>query len=880
MAVGVALPAVQRGLHASFGQLQWVVEGFVVPLTAGVLAAGYVARRAGRRPVFLAGLSVFACASLLAGLAPSTYVLIGARVAQGLGGAMLIGTGAVMLAEVFRGAHGRVALTVWGTVTALAIALSPLIGSLIATYLGWRWIFILAAVAATLALVLGTIATRAPGIRGPGLGAPGLGGPGTRAPALDTRDRTGSDWRGLTLFTAGIAILVIGLVRTTTTLGGWAQSGVLACFACSGLLLIAFVLVEGVSPSPLLDVSLFRRRTFAGSAVAAFGLSLAVLGPFVFLVLYLSYNLGYSTLSIGGHLFLLSGMTIALLPLAGWLDRFVPVRLIICGGLVLVGTGLWLMSRLPASANWGDLVPGLIIAGVGLELVNPRLASTSAAAAQDKPRAVVAAAGASSTLRQLGTATGVAVLGSVFATRLTDEISSRVSGIGPLNGQGPQIAGLVLSGRLGAAVSSAPAAVRPALLSAIHTSFTNATHEIFLIAAGVAFGSAVLALSVRSSDVPRREASTGAVQIVPAVATLPAAQHAPALLALGQVGRSGPLLAEMGRADVVAADVVAAEVVAAEVDAAGVGRAEMAPAEVAHSGAQSGEAAAREVAPPEVLSPEVFAPLAPASVTVSGFSGPGRFNGAGRSTAGRQPVDAGTAAEQGRPGSLAIKVTRAKDTSPLKAEVTLLSSETEVIERHWTGADGEFIVSALAGGNYELVVQSLGFRPETVPVEIADGYTRGIELALVGLAHIYGAVAGPRGGWLPGVLLTLTDRSGAVVATTRSDAGGSYHFLGVPEGSYTVAAPACTGASSMVETGPGLAVEADVVFRSPRDENGTVRERLLSAGEKLASRREKEVTDAIDPGTGRTGDGNTGYGYGQTGYGHTGNRHRRNRPWR
>jgi hypothetical protein len=863
MAVGVALPAVQRGLDASFGQLQWVVEGFVVPLTAGVLAAGYVAGRAGRRPVFLAGLSVFACASLLAGLAPSIYVLIGARVGQGIGGAMLIGTGAVMLAEVYREAHGRVAVTVWGAVTGLAIALSPLLGSLIATYLGWRWIFILAAAAATLALVVGTIATRAPDMRAPDI----------RAPALDASDGTGSDWRGLTLFTAGIAILVIGLVRTTTTLGGWAQSGVLACFACSGLLLIAFVLVEGVSPSPLLDVSLFRRRTFAGSAVAAFGLSLAVLGPFIFLVLYLSYNLGYSTLSIGGHLFLLSGMTIALLPLANWLDRFVPVRLIICGGLILVGTGLWLMSRLPVKANWGDLVPGLIIAGVGLELVNPRLASTSAAAAQDKRRAVAAAAGASSTLRHLGTATGVAVLGSVFATRLTDEISSRVSGLGPLNGQGPQIAGLVLSGRLGAAVSSAPVAVRPALLSAIHASFTNATHEIFLIAAGVAFGSAVLALSVRSSDVRRREASPGEVQVVPAVATLTAPQRAPALLALGQVGRAGPLLPEVGRAEVGRAEMVTAEV----------GRAEVASAEVVHTGAQRGEAAAEEDAPPEVHSPEVFAPLAPSSAIVRGFGGPGRSNGAGGSTAGRQPVDPGMATEQGRPGSLAIKVTRVRDRSPLKAEVTLLNSETEVIERHWTGGDGEFVVSALAGGNYELVVQSLGFRPETVPVEIADGHTSGIELALVGLAHIYGAVAGPRGGWLPGVLLTLTDGSGAVVATTRSDAGGSYHFLGVPEGSYIVAAPACTGASSMVETGPGLAVEADVVFRSPRDENGTVRERLLSAGEKLASRREKEVTDAIDPGTGRTGRGNAGYGqtgYGQTGYGHTGNRPRRHRPWR
>jgi MFS family permease len=905
MAVGVALPTVQRGLNASFGQIQWVMEAFLVPLTAGVLAAGYVAGRAGRRRVFVTGLSVFACASLLAGLAPSIYVLIGSRVAQGIGGAMLVGTGAVTLAEVFREAHGRVAVTVWGTVTGLAVALSPLIGSLIDTYLGWRWIFILAAVAATVALVLGMAAMREPAISAPARAparAPAARAAAARAPARDVRDGTGSDWKGLMLFTAGIAILVIGLVRTTTTLGGWAQSGVLACFACSGLLLIAFVAVEGVSPNPLLDVSLFRRRTLAGSAIAAFGLSMAVLGPFIFLVLYLSYNLGYSTLSIGGHLFLLSGMTIVLLPLAGWLDRLVPVRLIICGGLALVGTGLWLMSRLPSSANWGDLVPGLIIAGVGLELVNPRLAYTAAAAAAvDKPRSAVAAARANSTLRHLGTATGVAVLGSVFATRLTDEISSRLSGLSRLNGLGPQIAGLVLEGRFGAALGSAPATVRPALLLAIHASFTNATHEIFLIAAGVALGSAVLALSVRSSDVPRREASTGEVEIVPAAATPAAAENGRAQLTLGRLGPAGPRPGEPRPG-------------------------EPRPAEVAHAGlvrieVRPGEPGVLEVAPPDVLSPEVFAPLPLASQNVPGHEGPGRFNGAARSstgsgpgeaatgdglaarevtetevtetevtgtrecdedesTGGRGPKgalalitgDAGAAPEEPGLGLLAVKVTRAKDGSPLKAELTLVNSETEVIERHWTGAAGEFTVPA-GRGDYELVVQSLGYRPETVPVEVADGGTRVIELALVGLAHIYGAVAGPRGGWLPGVLLTLTDRSGRVVATTKSDAGGSYHFVGVPEGSYTVAAPACTSATSRVETGPGLAVAADVVFWSSREGDTTVRDRPLSAGEKLGSRKEKEATDATAPGTGRTG-------YGHMEYGHAGHGPTRYRPQR
>ena len=267
----------------------------------------------------------------------------------------------------------------------------------------------------------------------------------------DGRVNTPSDWRGLTLFTVGTAILVIGLVRTTSTLGGWAQSGVLACFACSGLLLAAFVAVEAVSPHPLLDVSLFRSRTVAGSAVAAFGLSAAVFGPFIFVVLFLSYDRGYSTQSIGVHLFLLSGVTLVLLPLAGLLDRYLPVKFVICSGLVLVGVGLWLVSRAPGSAGWADLIPGLVTVGVGLELVNPRLGSTAAAAAGPAERSLLAASRTISTMRQLGAAIGVAVLGSVFATRLSDELSSQSSAFSQLSGQGPQMAGLVLEGRRAAA---------------------------------------------------------------------------------------------------------------------------------------------------------------------------------------------------------------------------------------------------------------------------------------------------------------------------------------------------------------------------------------------------------------------------------------------
>jgi predicted MFS family arabinose efflux permease len=766
MAVGVALPTVQKGLGASFPQLQWVVEAFVVPLAAGVLAAGHATVRFGSRSVLLTGLSALAGGSLLAALSSSAYVLIGGRVIQGLGGALVLATGASILADGFNEANGRIGVTVWGAATGLGVGLSPLLGSFIVGRLGWRWVFGLAGVASFLAFA---IAYRAVGARW-----------------RDERVNTPSDWRGLTLFGLGTAILVIGLIRTTSTLGGWAQSGVLACFACSGLLLATFVAVEAVSPHPLLDVSLFRKRTVAGSAVAAFGLSAAVFGPFIFLVLFLSYDRGYSTQSIGVHLFLLSGATLALLPLAGLLDRHLPAKLVICSGLVLVGVGLWLMSRVVGSAGWEDLVPGLVTAGVGLELVNPRLASTAAAAAGPEEHSALAASRTNTTMRQLGAAIGVAVLGSVFATRLSDELSSRLSVFSQLSGQGPQVAGLVLEGHRAAALSAVPAGVRPVLLSAVQTSVSAAMHEVLLAASAVGVLSGLLALSIRSSDVPRQKRARQEVQTVPALASTNRTE-----LIAGSRPRAqlvpGPTVRGEGQA---------AEVVLAPVVHAGVVRDEPSTS----VGRSSGD----EV--PTTTVPKEHDELSDAEVPQVGVA---PLSGAGDSA---PPVAS---------GSLAVSVSRAGDGLPLKAELKVVGPAAVLIARYWTGVDGELLVAGLAPGKYELVVQKLGYRPETVAVEVTGGGTEAVQVAMVGMAHIYGAVEGPGGGWLPGILLTLTDSTDRVVAITKTDAAGSYHFSRVPEGSYTVAAPAYLGATSLVNIGAGSAVAADVVFgTSPAGEPG------------------------------------------------------------
>ena len=165
-----------------------------------------------------------------------------------------------------------------------------------------------------------------------------------------------------------------------------------------------------------------------------------------------------------------------------------------------------------------------------------------------------------------------------------------------------------------------------------------------------------------------------------------------------------------------------------------------------------------------------------------------------------------------------MRVTRARDRKPLEAELTVVGHGAEVMARLSTSANGELSVPDLATGKYELVVQKLGYAPVTVPLVVTDDSIEPVEVALVGMAHIYGVVRGPGGGWLPGVLLTLTDESSQVVASTKTDAAGSYQFQRVPEGSYTVCAPAYYGAASQVEIGAGSAVATDVTFVPPVDD--------------------------------------------------------------
>jgi hypothetical protein len=914
MAVSVALPSARQSLGASFSEMQWVLEAFVLTLAAFVLTAGYIADMAGRRTVFLLGLSVLGLGSLLGGLAPNAYVLIGGRVLQGLGGALLFATGSVMLSETFASAAGRwkAALAVWGTVTGLAVAFSPLVGAAITRSLGWRWVFLIDAPTAAVALLVGLVTMTGPNpaaIGGPTAPAPTTGATATATTAAAPGAAAGArpDWRGLALFSAAIAILVIGLVRTASTLSGWTANGVLACFACTALLLVAFIAVESVSPAPMLDISLFRQRTFTGSSIAAFGLSAAVLGPFLFLVLYLSYDLGLSTFAIGSRLLLLTGMTVPFLPLTGALDRFVPAKVLICGGLTMVAVGFWLMSHLTATSTASTLFPGLIVAGVGLELVNPRLAAAAVAAV--KPQLAAVASRTSSTFRHVGTATGMALFGALLATRLTQDLNTSLAST-PLASQGAQVAGQALTGQLSAAAVTpgAPADI----VGLVHNAFADSMHEVLLVAAIVALASAVLALSVRSRDVsgartaspapatavvpgpgPTRTAQGGPDgagsgagpsaqgssspdhsgdpnpqpqaepqgadrspapegEPVPPAPTTPVAApapgaptSAPALAVPEGAGAPSPDARGSGAAPLEAT----ASPVAEQAEPAGQGTPLATVAVPSEAGLAGGALEGPPVGPVIDLdqiqrhirgqvTTVAGDPLAGATVTLVHPNGDevGHTTAAEDGTFDLDHVDEGTytlvaVAPHYRPaasvvalgdrearasvrllgvGSLVVRVARALDGVPLGAELELLNPEGGLTANCQTGDDGVAILPDLLEGDYELTVKRDNYLAANGPVVVRRGRTGTAEVHLVGLGHLYGAVLGPNGGWLPGLEVVLSDPSGAVMATTRTDAAGSYLFAAVTEGSYSVGVPLANVGTS-VEVGAGSAVLADLV---------------------------------------------------------------------
>src|SRR5205809_5599781 len=388
--VNVALPDIQRSFGASLSDLQWTIDAYALTLAAFLLTAGSLADLVGRRLLFATGVAAFTIGSLACGLADGPLFLIIARAAQGVGGAIMFATSLALIAQAFQGRDRALAFGLLGAITGVAVAIGPVLGGVL-TSISWRWIFFVNLPIGAFALLV--TLTKVAESRNPFAKRP--------------------DLVGFLTFSGGLAALTFGLIRSNDD--GWGSTTVIASFVTAAVLLAAFVVAELVQREPMLELGLFRVPTFSGALAAALAINGSLFSLLTYLILYFEQSLKLSPAQTGVRFLPLTGAIFFASGIAGRLSERVPNRFLIAPGFALVGAGLLMMRGITAGSSWTHLLPGMIVAGVGAGLGNVPLAATAIGIVQ--PARAGMASGINTTFRQVGTATGVAALGSIFASQ-------------------------------------------------------------------------------------------------------------------------------------------------------------------------------------------------------------------------------------------------------------------------------------------------------------------------------------------------------------------------------------------------------------------------------------------------------------------------------
>jgi EmrB/QacA subfamily drug resistance transporter len=467
--VQVALPTIQRHLHSSFADLEWVIDAYALSLASVLLTCGTLADRYGRKRVFIAGLIVFTAASLVCGIAPRSVLLIWARAAQGLGGGAMFATGLALIGQDYHGADRGRAIAAWGATVGAAVAIGPLIGGVLTDSLGWRWIFF---VNVPIGVVTAALAARR---------MVNVSDPGSER----------LDLAGLVTFAGALFLLVLGLLRGNDD--GWTSGLIVTLIGGAAVLLVLFVLVEARQARPMFDLSLFRKPGFVGVSLATFAVGAGMFAMYPYLTLYLQNDLGYSPLA-GGARLLPSTVLCFVVPLATRqaAERFRP-GIVLGAGMAVTALGVAAMYGLRSGSAWTALIPGLILTGIGIGIVNPAIARTALGVVPRERSGM--ASGISNTCRIGGLATGVAALGAVFQHQLTGAFSADRG----LHVPAAALAKAVASGGTQAAVRLAPG--DPGLTAHVHQAFVDGMNRLLAIGAVAVFLGALAAVAlIRSRD--------------------------------------------------------------------------------------------------------------------------------------------------------------------------------------------------------------------------------------------------------------------------------------------------------------------------------------------------------------------------------------------
>ena len=388
--VNVALPTIQSSLHLQISELEWVVTGYALTFGALMLTGGKLADLMGRRRIFVVGLVIFTVSSLACGLADEASLLIGARVVQGVGAALMNPATLSIIVATFPARQRGTAIGIWAGVSALALAIGPLVGGVIAERLSWSWIFFINVPVGVLGVAAAYLFIDE---------------------SRDTSQEQRPDVPGLVTSTVGLFALSYALIEANNY--GWTSTRILISFGIAAVSLAAFVVLEHFQRLPMLELGLFRNRGFAGANTVMLLVGLAMFGVFFYVSLYVQRVIGYSPIEAGASFLPWTVLIIILAPMAGRLSDRIGPRPLVVGGMIVITGSLLIFASLGADATFWNLLPAMILGGVGM---SGAMAPVTAAAMQSvRPDKAGVGSAVLNSMRQVGGSLGIAIMGAIVA---------------------------------------------------------------------------------------------------------------------------------------------------------------------------------------------------------------------------------------------------------------------------------------------------------------------------------------------------------------------------------------------------------------------------------------------------------------------------------
>ena len=481
--VAVALPDIAEALDPSFAELTWVVDAYTLTLTVVLLTAGSLGDIFGHKRLLAIGLVIFTVASLACAQAPTALFLDLARGVQGVGAAVMFATALALIVQEFPPQERGIAFGAFGAASGLAVACGPIVGGLLTDSFGWEAVFYINLPIGIVSFIV--IRTKLVNVAG---------------------RPTRVDFPGVATFSVAMFLAIYATIHANEA--GWTSGLILGLYGAAIVLFIAFLVIEMRSRHPMMDLSLFRKRTFVGANAAAFTMAFASITLLFYLTVWFQSILGYSPIEAGLRLVVFTGAGLSVAPIAGAISEKRSPRITLTFGLLLIAAGSFQMAfSLESDSLWTAIIPGMLLGGWGTGIINPIMAAASLGVVPPSQGGI--ASGTNNTFREAGQTAGIAVLGTLLAATVRNEMESSLAGTA-LSERAAELGEAVAGGLTQRAAAALPEELRMQFIEAAQVSYVAGLHQIFIVSGVVALiGAISTVVLVRKEDLQFPTAGPG-----------------------------------------------------------------------------------------------------------------------------------------------------------------------------------------------------------------------------------------------------------------------------------------------------------------------------------------------------------------------------------